>query len=136
MHRFVAVGVAATALSGCVVTSTDYYGPPPPIATDGTLTVDWTINGVKDPSQCVQSQSVVIQITVTTTGGAFAGTFQQRCEVFATSITLAQGSYVAQAELLDPAGQPRTTSVSIAPFTIFANDELIIPVDFPAPSFF
>ena len=37
---------------------------------------------------------------------------------------------------IDPAGQDRTTAVDMAPFTIYGNDELVVPVDFPARSFY
>ena len=138
MMRAPLLAIAALGLSGCFFSSSDgtTTSVGPAIPADGTLTVDWTINGGKDPNQCNQAQAVAIQITVTTTAGGFAGTFQQQCQTFATSITLAPGAYTAQAELLDPGGQPRTTSVPINPFTIRGNDELVIPIDFPASSFF
>src|SRR5512135_1164036 len=125
--------LVALAATGCVV---DHGPPPPPPIALGTLTVDWTINGTKDPAQCNQAQAVAIQITITTANGGFAGVYQQQCQVFATSITLAEGPYTAQAELIDPNGQPRTTSVPIPPFQVIGGAEIFEPIDFPANSFF
>jgi hypothetical protein len=102
-------------------------------ATQGALRVDWTIDGTTDPSRCTGSLAAAIEITV---DGPIPGTFQQACESFATSITLEPGSYEAVAELVDSARQPRTTAVQIQSFTIRPNEELRVPIDFPAASFF
>jgi hypothetical protein len=59
----------------------------------------------------------------------------QACEAFSTSIVLQPGTYAASAELT-AGGVARTTSVQIQPFTLFGNDELHIPIDFPANSLF
>jgi hypothetical protein len=64
------------------------------------------------------------------------GTFAQDCGAFATSITLDPGDYTATAVLLDSASQPRTTAVNVRPFSILGRDQLNIPIDFPANSFF
>ncbi len=99
---------------------------------DGTLIVDWTINGTKDPSQCQQGNAPTIDIVVSGSGG---GEFQQDCGAFATSITLPPGNYSASAVLLDEQGSDRTTVVDMDPFVIRGSDQLTIPIDFPADSF-
>jgi hypothetical protein len=124
---FVLCSVAA-----CSSNSTAAPAPPP---VEGTLTVDWTIDGSTDPDKCNQSAVTTIDIVVTRDDGSPAGTFQQACPTFATSIPLAQGSYTARATLLDGNGVARTTSVAINPFTLAGNDELRVPIDFPANSF-
>jgi len=101
-----------------------------------TLTVDWTIDGATNPASCTQSASDVIEISVEDPSGNEVGAFQQSCSTFATSITLQAGSYSAFAVLLDSANNPRTTHVAILPFTLRGNDELHVPIDFPADSFF
>jgi len=110
--------------------------PPPVMVSQGRAVIDWTISGAKDPDKCAQSSVGTIQIVVTDANGAPAGTFQQSCSAFSTSIALNPGRYTANATLLDPNGQARTTSVAIIPFTIRGNDSLNIPIDFPARSFF
>lgn len=134
------IGALAACAAGCTVQSND---PTPVVVTNdptvpaqGTLTMEWTISGSTDPSRCNQSVVNSFQITIEFENGASAGTYQQACGTFATSIPLAAGRYRAQAELVDAAGQPRTTSIDVVPFTIVGGDELHVPVDFPADSFF
>ncbi len=131
------LALVAAAATSCTVTTSDdpvfRTSPTVPTVTQGTLRVDWTIDGVADPSRCTQSLAAAIEISV---DGPVPGTFQQTCETFATSITLEPGTYSGVAELVDGARQPRTTAVQIEPFTIRANEELRIPVDFPSSSFF
>ncbi len=123
--------------AGCSIQASPSASPsyvPQPVV-DGTLTVDWSINGSKDPNACNQSAVSAVRVVVTTRSGAPAGTFEQGCATFATSIRLPQGEYNADALLLDSAGHARTTAVAIRPFTILGNDELKTPIDFPASSF-
>lgn len=129
--------------AACTVTTSDpvpTYDPtfpgPGSSVTNGTLRVDWTINGSADPSACNQSGVSVIEVMISTGAGTVPAVYQQDCRAFATSITLAPGTYSATAQLLDGASQPRTTSVDLQPFAIRPNEELRIPVDFPFRSFF
>lgn len=122
------------AVAGCTVETTS--GPPPaPVVVTGTVVLDWTINGSKDPDQCDQGAATTLDVLVHTTRGAFVGEFQEACSSFATSIELDPGSYVADAVLLDANGVERTTSVPIDPFTVQGADTLDLPIDFPARSF-
>lgn len=133
----------ALVTAACTVTTTDpvpTYDPtlpgPGPYATNGTLRVDWTINGNADAFACNQSGVSVIEIMISIGTGTVPAIYQQDCRAFATSITLAPGTYSGSAQLLDGASRPRTTNVDLLPFTIRPNEELRIPVDFPAVSFF
>jgi hypothetical protein len=51
-------------------------------------------------------------------------------------IDLPPGEYVANAVLLGPDGRERTTEVDMEPFTIYGDDEFVVPIDFPARSFY
>jgi hypothetical protein len=73
---------------------------------------------------------------VTASNGASAGEYQQSCGAFATTIELAAGSYSADALLLDSADHARTTSVHIGRFDILGSDQLTVPIDFSADSFY
>lgn len=126
---------------GCTSSSSDdtdpvYVPDNTPVVTRGTFIVDWSINGVKDPSQCVQSSSAQIDITINTAAGVFVGRYQQLCDTFATSIQLEAGSYTASALLIDANSTQRTTAAPIGAFTIVAGTETTAPIDFPAASFF
>lgn len=128
------LGATAT---GCTV-STDATPTTVVAATDpiGVLVVDWTIELTRDPADCQIAGVASIQIQIVTTTGLDAGFFEQACTAFSTSITLTPGTYSATAVLVDSAGTPRTTSVDIAPFTLFGNDEFRTPIDFPVTSFY
>lgn len=128
--------------SGCFFVSSD---PEPQPVVDpsptypvgqGTLVVDWTIDGAADSAKCSQSGSSKISIAIYRSDRSPAGTYVQDCGAFATSIPLDADDYAASAVLLDASSQPRTTTIEIRPFTILGNDRLAVPVDFPADSFF
>lgn len=102
----------------------------------GTLIVDWSINGLKDPDQCDQGNADAAHIAVISASGSVLGEYEQSCAAFAAAIELHPGEYAVDVVLVDPAGFERTTPVRVRPFTIYGADQLEIPVDFPASSFY
>ena len=135
MKTLYLVGILLSALApGCLVAAND--GPPVAAANSGALVVDWTIEGDNHAAQCTLSGATTVDITVTFRDGAPAGEFQQACDAFATTIDLAPGSYYASAVLLHAGGRDRTTTLQLRSFDIFGADQLSIPIDFPASSFF
>ena len=136
MNHRIALGlILASSLPACLVETAD-NGPPPVVVDTGTLVLDWTIDGSKDPEQCDQSDSRTLDVTVTRADGASAGEFQESCRAFATSIDLPRGTYFADAVLLDATGADRTTAVHVHTFDILGGDELSVPIDFSAGSFY
>lgn len=127
-----ALALAAACLAGC---SSHDEGRGTVYVSTGALVVDWTVEEATDPNLCTATSSSVLVIDVTN-GGQPAGTFQQTCGAFATTITLAPGEYAASAYLTDAAGTVRTTTVPIAPFAIYSATSLDIPIDFPANAFY
>lgn len=130
----VTCGALAMGVSGCYVD--DYRYRYSPVATSGTVVFDWTVAGTKDPRACTQFAAAGIQISLVSTSGRDAGTFSQSCGAFATEIVLAPDDYLADAFLVDPDGYAATTTIAVDRFSIFGNDRIIIPIDFPANSFF
>jgi len=129
-----AAALAATACGGSGTTeTTTVVAPTEP---DATLTVRWSIGGSLDPNVCPQSAAYSIDISIIdpVTGDELEG-YEAPCETFATSVTLAPGTYDARARLLDGNRQARTTDVRIPTFTLFSNQELVQDVDFPPDSF-
>jgi hypothetical protein len=120
----------ALATSSCFIESSSS-----PSRSRGSLLVDWTINGQRDPDQCDQGNAETIAINVFRADGAELAEYQDSCRAFATQIDLPPGAYSAEAVLLDPAGFERTTVVNLQSFEIFSGEELDIPIDFPASSF-
>jgi hypothetical protein len=131
-----ALALAALAPACTATVTTEPVPTVIPTESTGTLVVEWTIRAGTDPGDCALAGAASIQIHIITTDIVDAGTYAQACGAFSTSITLAPGSYEASALLVDGAGQARTTSVPIQPFTIVGADVLTIPIDFPADSFF
>jgi hypothetical protein len=127
----VVAALSLLATSGCIVRDNGR-----PVPRNGTLVVDWTIDGSTDGAKCSESAADSIEVTVTDLNGDEIGTFDQSCDAFAESITLEPADYRASAVLVDVNGKPRTTAVPISRFSIFGDDELDIPIDFPADSFF
>ena len=99
----------------------------------GTLVVDWTVDGTKDPSEC-QGRATTLDVTVGSSNGD-SHEYQADCDAFSTSIDLPAGSYNATAVLIDDAGNDRTTPIDINPFRIHDGETFTAPIDFPAGSF-
>jgi hypothetical protein len=107
----------------------------PPASERGSLIVDWTINGSRDPDQCDQGDAEAIDVVVYYANGETMAEYQASCRAFVTRIDLPRGQYAADAVLIDASGAERTTVVDMRTFEIFGGDELDIPIDFPASSF-
>ena len=131
------VSVVALLLPSCIVT-TESDDPPPVVVAEssGVVVIDWSIDGLKDPNVCDQSDADSLLVSIWTDAGVHVGDFEQYCQVFEASIELEPGTYAAEAVLLAPDGIERTTPIEIAPFDIFGNDMLEVPIDFPASSFY
>jgi hypothetical protein len=101
------------------------------------LVLDWTIDGSKDPGECTATGAATLNVALYNSVGGFSGQWAQACSAFATTITgLVPDTYTGSANLLDAAGNPRTTSVSLAPFAVVAGIAATVPIDFPINSFF
>lgn len=122
--------LAALTLPGCFFVAESDDHP----SSSGTLVVDWTIHGSKDPSLCALGQADSIDIIVDR--GDFSYEADEVCEAFRTSFRLEAGRYAGLALLLDRSGADRTTEVDLGGFTIYGGDVLTIPIDFPASSFY
>jgi hypothetical protein len=127
--RTISIGVVVAFVGlvgggGCIIDATQIDSTPG----RGTVEIDWSIDTGRDPSRC--AQSVVDAV------GRPVGSYRAACESFATSITLAAGTYAANATLVDGVGQPRTTTIAMDPFTVRRDALLQIPVAFPPSSFF
>lgn len=125
---------AAAALTEACSASVAVTPPPPGL---GSTVLDWTINGTKDPGQCLDNGAATFRVSLVDSAGALAGTWVQGCTAFATTIDgLVPDTYTGSANLLDSGGAPRTTTVSLAPFNVFGGATVTVAVDFPQSSFF
>jgi hypothetical protein len=114
----------------------DALRTPLPFLHTTRLTMRWTVDQSVDPNLCTLGQVVAMEIRVSTTAGELVGEFRAPCTAFVATISaLSPGDYVADAVLVDAAGEPRTTVIAIHPFAVLERSELVIDVDFPAESF-
>jgi hypothetical protein len=128
-HVLAVAAIASTCLA-CSVDERKISDEPVLTSVGGSLTVDWTIRGAANSSECVAVDATSIEITVRDGADRAIGTFQQSCSAFETSIALAGGIYSAEARLIGPAGA-RTTNVRIDYFTLYDKSQLTEPIDFP-----
>lgn len=129
------VQLGAMLLLGLCASSCIIESDSTPYRPSGALVVDWTINGLRDPDQCDQGDAESIEIVVYEASGPVVVAAEASCRAFAARIELPPGLYAADAVLLDGFGVERTTVVDLQTFEIYGNDELDIPIDFPASSF-
>lgn len=143
MNRTTNLGIALAALVSCFGAGCGSSSDGGRVDNDevlyvdsGTLTVDWTVDGLYDPAECTQGGAETIDIIVTTLDDVLVDEHTEWCSAFQTRIELSQGTYRASAVLLDAGGVERTTSVDLGVFHILGDDELAMPVNFPADSFY
>ena len=127
--RFALVLGAFALSSGCIFSTPQSNSP-------GSVAVDWTINGSIDPNYCTLSSAASLRLTLYDARGASAGSYDSACTNFSMVVDLPPGTYSADALFVDSAGNARTTTANLAPFTVYRNRVTTIPADFPTNSFF
>ena len=127
--RFALVLGAVAVSSGCVVNTTPNNSP-------GSVAVDWTINGSIDPNYCTLSSAATFRLTIYDSHGASVGSYDSACTNFSVVVDLQPDTYTADALFVDAGGKARTTTATLAPFTIYRNTVTTVPADFPNSSFF
>ncbi|MDP9033729.1 MAG: hypothetical protein M3O50_02905 [Myxococcota bacterium] len=130
-YRGIAI-LAVAALTGGCTTAVGYAPAPAPV---GSVVMDWTVNGGKDPGECQLSGAAEFDVKLYNSRGEFAGEYVQTCTSFATTINgLLPDTYTGLANLRDANGAARTTTVTLLPFDV-GNTVSTVNVDFPSNSF-
>ena len=127
--------VAALALSGCVVSAGVDAGPGPG---DGAITTEWSIGGAYGGSVCFDNYVSDIDIAIyDTRSGKFVTEVTFPCDAYAGTIDgLPDGVYDVEAFLIDETyGDAATTTAVVGAVDVYAGEESIIDVNFPASSF-
>ncbi len=101
----------------------------------GTLVVSWTIEMEADPSACTRARASAVRVQLTTAAGNDAGSYEQSCTAFSTTITLEPDTYQGTAVILDQVGAPLTASEHVKSFTILGGDVITTPIDFSIATF-
>jgi hypothetical protein len=102
----------------------------------GTLIVQWTITGRRDPMDCSGLGAERFDLSARP---ASAPTEEQLvdapCDAFQISIDLSPGSYTGETLLVDRLDRPVTLSVPLEQVEIVAGREVVKSVDFPVGAF-
>jgi hypothetical protein len=121
---------------GCTVTTA-----PVPTAvilateTTGTLVVSWTIERRADRDACDGAAVTAVRIHLVTAAGTDAGTYEQDCRAFSTTVRLDAATYAGSAILLDALGGARTSTMTLRSFTVLGGDVITTRIDFAIETF-
>jgi hypothetical protein len=120
---------AALLLPACIVIDGD-RGP-----LIGTLTVEWTIDGGRDPIDCRDFGVDRLELVISDARGHLVDEVEPWCESFFVAVDLFEGRYFADATLVDSVDRSATLTLPIDAIDIIAGTDLIVSVDFPLGSF-
>lgn len=128
--------LVALAAPGCTVSVEGPSGAPPTVepATTGSLTVRWNVAGTASRAACAGYRASTLELVVYAPSGRRFTTANAACESFALSVTLPEGTYTADATLLDARGSAVTTTKTLEAIEVIAGTDLAIDLDFPAAS--
>jgi hypothetical protein len=103
----------------------------------GTLTVQWTVSGRRDPSDCggFGVERFVLSARSVSSVPSDEEQGEAPCDAFQISMDLAPGSYTGDAILVDRLDRPLTLSVALEQVDIVAGREVLESVDFPVGAF-
>jgi hypothetical protein len=125
--------LAASAL-GCSVA----VSPSPPDvvvpANAGTLTVRWLVAGGTDPATCDAYGATTMEVVVYDASGAEIAKANAPCSAFAITIPLPDGTYSAEATLIDPGSNARSVTKPLHGLEVVSGTDLAVDLDFPTTS--
>lgn len=101
----------------------------------GTLTLQWTISGRRDASDCAGLGVERLQLSVKSAAAADEDQSEGSCDAFQLSVDLAPGSYAGDAFFVDRFDRPVTLSVPLEQVEVMAGREVIKSIDFPVAAF-
>ena len=135
--RTISISCFGLATLGCSLdAAVDVTGPPPPAPSTptGSLTQRWSIGGQFDTRFCAVYGADRMSLVIRDNAGQVVARAFQPCEELRMTVTLATGSYSAEAVLITTDGTPVSTTLSLRPFQIVRNTETFVDTDFPISS--
>ena len=135
-YATIATWTLSAAVCGCSLeAAVDVPGTsPPPGTPTGTLTQRWSIGGRFDSRACTTYGADRMQLVIRDSSGAIVARAFQPCEEMQMTVTLATGSYLGDAWLIDYDGRKVSTTLSLKPFRVVRSTETFIDTDFPISS--
>lgn len=125
---------AALQLSGCLFVADDGDDGFEPLPL-GTLTVNWSIDGLSDPIDCEDFGVDRLELVIFDLAGDEVAELSPFCESFGVSVDLPEGSYFADVTLVDSFDRAATLTETLDALDIIGGTELAVGVDFPIDSF-
>jgi hypothetical protein len=98
------------------------------------LTVRWTIDGTVDSGACAFYRADLFELVVLDIDGGVVAELTTPCEEFQISLELLEGSYDADATLIDVLDRPVTITEQLDDLRVIPGTELVVDVDFPVQS--
>lgn len=110
-----------TASLACVSASCVIEAQSVPVSYTGTLALDWTISGAKDPNACTQCNVRSIAIDLRDGRGNVTENDGADCGAFATTIRVSEGCYKVRAWLIEASATPPTSAITLPSLDVIAN---------------
>jgi hypothetical protein len=101
----------------------------------GTLTVEWTIDGIQDPNDCAVFGVDRLELLLYTRFEELIDEINPLCESFILSVDLVEGRYHADATLVDSFDRAATLTEPLDNLDIIEDTDLEVLIDFPLESF-
>lgn len=127
LRHSLALSALALLAQGCIFVSDDDPG-------DGTLTVEWSIDGYADPVDCDVNRVDWLELAIYDGADQFVTEIEAPCDDFGVSVDLPDGVYTFDATLVDGADRAATTTLTLS-VDVVGGTELVVPINFPARSF-
>lgn len=122
---------AASGVAGCSAQDDTTIGTVPGVDT-GTLVQNWSIEGQRDTSKCVQYNADRMRVVVYDEDGSVHATEFAQCASFEIRLELRTRRYTGAATFLDVKGNPVSRTLRIPAFAIQNELSLTQNVDFSA----
>jgi len=134
----VSAACALGALSGCVMSVEPIGEPGPPVielpAGSGSVTLNWLVAGTTSAAVCAQYDAAELELVLYDATGRPVTRALTPCGSFTVSVGLPEGTYTADAALLDAGGRSVSTTKTLEAIEVVAGTDLAINLDFPSSS--
>ena len=98
----------------------------------GKLTIEWTIDGSKDPAKCTEFGAVALELIVFDAAGKFVTQAAPRCDAFTATLSLPEGAYDVNATLVGSTDEAASVTMPFAGVSVAHTETRKLTVSFPA----
>lgn len=101
----------------------------------GSLTIQWTLSGRREPLDCGGLGIDRIQVTLSAARGGDAEPWEAPCDAFEIVLDLAPGTYTGEAVMVDRLDRAVTLNVPVQEVDVLAGRNVLEAIDFPMAAF-